>query len=115
MSEPVEVLRAAAALLRERAGAVSGGPWHFAVSEVGDGYCVHDGGFELAHGMERPEAAYVAALHPGVAVLLADVLDEEAAAAAETATGIYGPAGAEFVYGGDNPVLALARAVLEAK
>lgn len=78
MSTPAERLNAAAQRLRDLAGSVSGGPWQAAPSETASGYCVHDGGFEIAFGMERPDAAFIAAMHPGVALALAELLAKAA-------------------------------------
>jgi hypothetical protein len=132
MSEPSAEMRAAAQRLRELAGAATKPPWtvhaviygkpedgwgepsDFEIHSPPSGYVVthqmHEGG-GIGH---KPDAELIAAMHPGVALAVARLLEDEAAEAEATAKGIYGSAGADFVYDG-SPVLALARLVLEAK
>lgn len=104
-------LRQAAALLRERAGGTTPPPWTHEADEHGDhrvgdtartAWVAYTG--EDDDGPEaRADAAYIATMHPGVALLLADLLEGE----------IYE---AEYeAYEGrtyDHPALALADALL---
>lgn len=98
---PAETLRRAAALMRQRAEAASSGPWR-----THDTY-VHDGGYTAAvlvgegnevrpvawvpsfsgvpSELEKrawPDAEYIAAMHPGVALAVADQWDAVADLAA---------------------------------
>lgn len=73
MPEQAEQLRASAQRLRELAGAAYPGPWYF--DEDGN---LHDGGQDIAAPYKQANGEYIAAMHPGVALALADWLDAEA-------------------------------------
>ena len=91
-----EVLRKAAALMRERAEAATPGPWRFtdseAVNDVWEGGMVvvsddadpianvQDEWYENDPGEPAPvnDAAHIASWHPAVALAVADWLDAEA-------------------------------------
>ncbi len=85
VTEPVtadEFLREAATLLRERAEAATPGPWARgdpSTVENTRASCVIDGDGGMPCSDE--DAAHIAMMHPGVALALADWLDEVAAAA----------------------------------
>lgn len=93
---PAETLRAAAKVLRERAEAATPGPWGFTDSEAAaslvnlpdDGMVVMYGGdtpvalcadefYENEPGEPAPvnDAQYIATMHPGMGLALADWLD----------------------------------------
>ena len=85
----VETLREAAKVLRERAGAATPGPWeaaqdHLTHSVGADVRSVPSGGYAAADccgyqgASTNEDAAYIATMHPGVALALADWLDETA-------------------------------------
>ena len=88
-------LRDAAKVLRERAEAATPGPWHlFGMAGVGakdfevvdERRVVCDGCEETVDRMGcylREDATYIATMHPGVALALADWLDDQADRAAE--------------------------------
>ena len=85
-----ETLRKAAAILRERAAESEPGPWDGELDgysssvwrEEADGQPI-----PIAHRASEREATYIATMHPGVGLALADVLDASAGvwAAAEQA------------------------------
>lgn len=77
-----ERLRQAAALLRQRAEAATPGPWgwsgtmHDLLVDAPDGHTVANVmGCDDHPGRTENDAAYIALMHPGVALLLADLLD----------------------------------------
>ncbi len=77
---PAETLRRAAALMRQRAEAASCGPW--IVESDGDGNLwIQDPVAPLAcigeeeDASTRADAEYIAAMHPGVALAIADQWD----------------------------------------
>ena len=80
----VELLRQAAAKMRELAHAATPGPWHH------NGHVVDMGipptaPYAVCHSDARPNgspdtAEHIAAWHPGVALAVADLLDKAAAA-----------------------------------
>ena len=80
-----QTLRDAAKVLRERAENATPGPWYVdEVGDIGDKSAV----LEVARwrgytntvnlGEDRPTADYIATVHPGVGLALADWLDAEA-------------------------------------
>lgn len=77
-----ELLREAAALMRERAKAATPGPW----SEVREGESLgclavvagSDDELDVAPAVIPTNAAHIASWHPGVALAVADWLDREA-------------------------------------
>ena len=76
--DPAEELRHAAKLLRERAGASDPGPWTVVPpAKFGELTLVQGADWAVArsHGNE---AAYIALMHPGVALALAGWLDQTA-------------------------------------
>ena len=86
----VETLREAAKVLRERAGAATPGPWeaaqdHLTHSVGADVRSVPSGGYAAADccgyqgASTNEDAAYIATMHPGVALALADWLDKAGA------------------------------------
>ena len=70
-----ETLRRAARLMRERAKLVPPPPWYPATHDV----ATHDGLDVIASSGLTVRAQYVASMHPGVALALADWLDSSAA------------------------------------
>lgn len=103
MPEPAEQLRAAAQRLRELAGAATPGPWTYVPSSRGGWYVDPQ---TVASVGRKVEAAYIAAMHPGVAQALAELLDAVAKDIADNVT-LPGYAWAKAE--------TLARLVLEAK
>lgn len=85
---PTETLRAAAARLRQVAGAATPGPWQYVIEapcgtvieyayvEAGDDLVADCGAADDAE--TTADARYIATMHPGVAVALARWLDAEA-------------------------------------
>lgn len=80
-----EVLRQAAALMRERAAdadSVRGpGAWHIETAWCDlteSSYAVKSPGGAVVHGSCEEEAAHIASWHPAVALAVADWLDDEA-------------------------------------
>jgi hypothetical protein len=76
-----ELLRQAATILRERAEDANPGPWSADRNAVRTGrdalaltYDIH---FGNDHDQTRKDAAYIATMHPGVGLALADWLDAE--------------------------------------
>lgn len=123
---PAEELRAAAKVMRERAQAASPGPWETCGRGVeqtaGDyadvlgqevsclSYCY--GGAPI--GPKQADADYIASMHPGIALAIADWLDEEAAEYEAL------DAGAQAFLAGDKggdvaPAIAVARTYLGTK
>ena len=96
---PSETLRHAAKLMRERAEAATPGPWEYRGDfDITHGYEIneHDrpvanwvatvltGDDDLAEaGMQDPNAAYIASMHPGVALAVAGWLDAAAGCGCE--------------------------------
>ena len=76
MPEPSQELREAAKLMRERASLVPPPPWH----QVGCQVNTDDSGNVIAQSGLPERAQYVASMHPGVALAVADWLDNEATA-----------------------------------
>ena len=89
---PAETIRRAAVMLRERADVATPGPWshmclgsegclvlrkHGTIRERGRGRVARFGQKDWQS--DHADAEFVAAMHPGVAVALADWLDREAA------------------------------------
>jgi hypothetical protein len=72
---PAATVRRAAKLMRERAALVPPPPWYPAVHDV----TTHDGLDVIASSGLTVRAQYVASMHPGVALAIADWLDEVAA------------------------------------
>ena len=87
---PVEELREAARLMRERAGEATPGPWRSEFSGP-TGCVVLDAGSSNAldhvartgHYRDHADAAHIASWHPVVALAVADWLDHEATTAFE--------------------------------
>jgi hypothetical protein len=72
----VDILRRAAAKLREATENVTPGPWDW---PIGDGYVWPDRiGDPVSSSEQLPDAAYIALMHPPVALALAIWLDAEA-------------------------------------
>lgn len=130
-TDPAALLREAARLMRERATAASPAPW-WSWQEGRDGWG-GDSFIGTSHGTSRGDDLYVhvghnreeyarnweddqdyiAGMHPGVALAVADWLDARAAEYDEVTSGPYGPAAAAFVAGGDaDPAVTLARIYL---
>jgi len=102
MSAYDDVLSRAAALLRARAKAATPGPWRLSNSRYGalvadqphpdrlnpaaGGWAWEDayGGCLVGESLMRQDREYLATLHPGVGLAIADWLDATAAAARET-------------------------------
>jgi hypothetical protein len=113
MTTPIEDLREAARLLRERAGKATPGPWE---DDGGEIHGAHVGiwvGETLQIrdlGLTNANSAYIAALHPGVGLALAVWLDwmVDAQEAAEV-DDIHDRG---YVVDGLNLALAVARAYL---
>ncbi len=88
VENPAETMRRAAALMRERAGAASPGPWHQmcmgseGCSVLNDGHLRERKHVSFSGRKEwkadHADAEYIAGMHPGVATALADWLDNEA-------------------------------------
>jgi hypothetical protein len=121
MSEPSAELRAAAQRLRTLAEAATPGPWaiwrdldHQGFYAVGDRAGVLNEGETaeqcntVAHIYVEEDATFIAAMHPGVALALAKVLEREARQEEYRLAEF----GHRTIY---DDVLALARLVLEAK
>jgi hypothetical protein len=113
------LLREAAAVLRERAAAVHPGPWTqganyggvvAALQHDGRERCLDEGerraygGCLIGESMDSSAQAYVALMHPPVAVAVADLLDAHSA----VVDGLNGSCGCYQC----QPLNALARAVL---
>jgi hypothetical protein len=121
MPEPAEQLRAAAQRLRELAEAATPGPWH-AVASVPSHSVRSPGGWEIAssaYADRRADMDFIAAMHPGVALALATLLESHSADWDQLTEH-----NAHTTDGQDHPeapdeameeALALARLVLEAK
>ena|ERR1035438_1386471 len=93
---PSETLRSAAKLMRERASAATPGPWEYVNDfDITHGYEINEHGRAQANwiatvdagddeldeaGMLPLNAAYIASMHPAVALAVADWLDNEARA-----------------------------------
>lgn len=76
---PAEILRLAAARVREAAKSAIPGPWAAEPDGVGRGYDVWQvDGPHLAFGLRRPDAEWAALVHPGLAEHLAALLDAAA-------------------------------------
>lgn len=85
MSEhPAEVMRRAASLLRESAKGASAPPWHVSGLDGTVRYA-HWGLVASAH--RGADAAWIAAMHPGVGGALAGWLEKEAEQAATAVSG----------------------------
>jgi hypothetical protein len=102
-----DLLRRAAAKLREHAAATTFGAEGWVVDLKDSEVTTNDGGMMIADTMElaggRPDASYIALMHPPVALALADWLDDAA-----DRTGI-----PEYPsYGLPEKAMAVARAVL---
>jgi len=70
-----DMLRRAAALMRERASTASSGPWSPAAVD-GMGYAVHHGEHDtIALYAGRSDARHIASWHPAVALAVADWLE----------------------------------------
>lgn len=117
MNDPAAELRAAAQRLRTLAEAATPGPWtancEFLTVDTPDGRALinvllSDTDTREAAPQAETDAAYVAAMHPGVALALAALLDSYAGALLEEADA---GTNVEVVY---REELALARLVLEA-
>jgi hypothetical protein len=75
-----EILRKAAALMRERAEAATSGPWALA-SVSGQGFAVHRGEHTTVSLFSASyDAEHIASWHPAVALAVADWLEAEAVA-----------------------------------
>lgn len=71
-----ELLRRAAAKMRENADAATRGPWSVAHVD-GQGFAVHHGEHDtVSLYSDRPNAEHIASWHPDVALAVADLLDE---------------------------------------
>ena len=70
---PADTMRRAARLIRERAALVPPPPWYPAVHDV----TTHDGLNVIASSGLTVRAAYVASMHPGFALAVADYLENE--------------------------------------
>lgn len=102
-----EVLREAAALMRERAEAATPTPWVVKRAHPDmPAYVAHEGWWVIASRTEQWDAEHIASWHPAVALAVADLLDAQAAIIEEH--------GAFFdIEGmGDANALAVARAYL---
>jgi hypothetical protein len=116
MTGPADTLHRAAALLRQRAVGGTPGPWEVDAAGTHEvsvrranatweqvacytGYAAHD------KDAARVDADYIAIVHPGVGLLLADLLDR----AAQRAEVVYETAIDEIAV---EPHLAVARAIL---
>ena len=77
-----EILRRAAALMRERAeGAVKptgAGDWFVGVADDNRYATVRSSGGQVARGMDDDEAEHIASWHPAVALAVADWLEQVA-------------------------------------
>lgn len=86
-----DLLRRAAVKLREHATAASFGTAGWVVDPRDGDVTTVDGGWMVADTMElnaeRPDASYIALMHPPVALALADHLDERAAAISDAMRG----------------------------
>lgn len=71
-----EMLREAAALMRKRAEAATDGPWRLAPGSDGQGWGSDT--YDVGEAWRPADVEYIAAMHPGVALALADLLEEEA-------------------------------------
>ncbi|GGO86720.1 hypothetical protein GCM10011584_09730 [Nocardioides phosphati] len=70
-----ELLRRAAAKMRENADAATRGPWSVAHVD-GQGFAVHHGEHDtVSLYSDRPNAEHIASWHPAVALAVADWLD----------------------------------------
>jgi hypothetical protein len=74
VKDPADTMRRAAKLMRGRAELVPPPPWFSAVHDV----TTHDGLNVIASSGLTVRAEYVASWHPGVALAVADWLDNEA-------------------------------------
>ena len=115
-----DTLRRAAALLRERASVTVEGPWvaerfywKFESPAMPDGWWWHisDGAGDVALSSERDDAEpdtaknrveYIATMHPGVGLALADWLDDE----------LSNLEGLGVTWGANHPAVVLARLIL---
>lgn len=73
-----DILRRAAALMRERAGAATQGAWRFETAPNGFSPMVIGGGMAVADTFDKPhlsDAKHIASWHPTVALAVADWLD----------------------------------------
>jgi hypothetical protein len=106
-----EVLREAAALMREKAmRACPDGVWY-------DQHDLHEALIPLADSVDDPEAdaTHIASWHPAVALAVAALLDREAADQGERLADLrsaFGEAGDDFMPDCDPLLLAVARAYL---
>lgn len=73
--DPAAELRAAASLMRERAGLVPPSPWFIHGRQV----TTHDGCNVISDSGRPERTQYIAGMHPAVALAVADWLDEVAA------------------------------------
>lgn len=101
-----DLLREAAALMRERAKSATQGPWRFETAPNGFSPMVIGGGMAVADTFDKPhlsDAKHIAGMHPAVALAVADWLDDEA----------------EWIDAGStldgNPALTVARAYLRSE
>lgn len=96
MSDDMEALRGAVALMRTRAEAATPGPWEASVGDSGLSYralnasviteamgdqvaeCDYDGYAEGPHGEEGADAYFIASWHPVVALAVAKALEAHA-------------------------------------
>lgn len=111
-----DILRRAAAALREHAGTASPGPWRsvggVVESQLPDGHGIVDGyNCETHPGRAAADADYIALLHPPVALALADWLDETANHITKFAA-VAGLVRADDLTEVDNAALAAVRAIL---
>lgn len=81
-SSALDDLRSAAQVLRERAEAATAGSWHADAWEI---YSGHVGGLWVAESCDTDDppraegnGRYIATVHPGVGLALAQLLDEHA-------------------------------------
>lgn len=77
-----EVLRRAAALMRERAEAATSSPWHYENGATGFAPMVVGDSMAVAETFDKPhlsDAQHIASWHPAVALAVADWLDATAA------------------------------------
>jgi hypothetical protein len=105
--DPAAELRAAASLMRERAGLVPPSPWFIHGRQV----TTHDGCNVISDSGRPERTQYIASMHPAVALAVADWLENEADAADLVQRTAIDPH--EMLGLPDRHALAVARAYLE--
>jgi hypothetical protein len=102
-------LRRAAALIRKRAETATPGPWEASSGDVYETRTQH-GDVIAESGLSNLDARHIALWHPGRAVLVADILEAQAALRDDLLTPLAQEMGSRVA--GDKEAFALAASIL---